>query len=56
MRRVVIVACAGLLVAPAAGLAQTARTGWFELVVPGSLERILAPGFPDQPGRACCGI
>ena len=47
MRRLVIVACAAMLVAPAAGYAQTR---WFELAVPGSIERILGPGFPRPAG------
>ena len=47
MRRMVIAACAALLVAPAPGYAQT---HWFELAVPGSIERILGPGFPQPAG------
>lgn len=47
MRRMVIAACAALLVAPAPGYAQTR---WFELAVPGSIERILGPGFPRPAG------
>ena len=48
------IACAGLLAAPAPGLAQT---GWFELVVPGSLDLILggedsrSTAEPVQPER-----
>lgn len=41
MRRVVVAVCAGLLVAPAPGFAQT---GWFELEVPGSVENISGAG------------
>ncbi len=47
MRLMVIAACAALLVAPAPGYAQTR---WFELAVPGSIERILGPGFPRPAG------
>ena len=43
MRHVVIAVCAGLLAAPAHASAQT---GWFELAVPGSVERI--PGSGDS--------
>lgn len=46
MRCVAIAVCAGMLVAPALGHAQ-ARP-WFELVVSGSMERILGPGY--SPG------
>ena len=45
---VIIVACAAMLVAPASGYAQTR---WFELAVPGSIERILGPGFPRPAGQ-----
>ena len=48
MRRMVIAACAALLVAPAPGYSQTR---WFELAVPGSIERILGPGFPQPAGQ-----
>ena len=48
MRRMVIAACAALLVAPASGYAQTR---WFELDVPGSIENILGPGFPQPAGQ-----
>jgi hypothetical protein len=44
----VIAACAALLVAPAPGYSQTR---WFELAVPGSIERILGPGFPQPAGQ-----
>ena len=47
MRRVVIAVCAGLLFAPAPCFAQA---GWFELAVPGSLERILEPGIVQPAG------
>ena len=39
--------CAGALAAPAPGLAQA---GWFDLEVPGSIERILGPGVPHPAG------
>ena len=48
MRRMIIAACAALLVAPAPGYSQTR---WFELAVPGSIERILGPGFPQPAGQ-----
>ena len=48
MRRMVIAACAALLVAPTPGHSQTR---WFELAVPGSIERILGPGFPQPAGQ-----
>ena len=41
MRYAAIAACAGLLVAPAPGFAQT---GWFELEVPGSVDNISGVG------------
>lgn len=41
MRYAVIAVCAGLLVAPAPGLAQT---GWFELEVPGPVESLSGVG------------
>ena len=41
MRYAAIVACAGLFVAPAPGFAQTA---WFELEVPGSVEKVFGVG------------
>ena len=47
MRYVAIALCAGMLVAPAPGYAQAP---WFELEVPGSIERILGPGFPQPAG------
>ena len=48
MRLVVIAACAALLAVPASGYAQTR---WFELDVPGSMESILGPGFPQPAGQ-----
>ena len=48
MRHVVAAGvCAGLLAAPAAVFAQS---GWFDLAVPGSLDRILGPGFGSLEG------
>ena len=47
MRLVVIASCAAVLAVPAPGYAQTR---WFELEVPGSVERILGPGFPQPAG------
>ena len=48
MRLVVIAACAALLATSAPGYAQIR---WFELYVPGSIERILGPGFPQPAGQ-----
>ena len=47
MRYAAVAVCAGMLVAPTPGYAQAP---WFELVVPGSIERILGPGFPQPAG------
>lgn len=48
MKLVVMAACAALFAAPAPGHAQT---HWFELEVPGSIENILGPGFPQPAGQ-----
>ena len=47
MRYAAVAVCAGMLMAPTPGYAQVP---WFELVVPGSIERILGPGFPQPAG------
>lgn len=47
MKHVLAAVCAGALVAPAPGLAQT---GWFDLEVPGSVERILGSRVPHPAG------
>ncbi len=48
MRLVIIVVCAAWLATPTPGYSQT---HWFELAVPGSIERILGPGFPQPAGQ-----